>query len=69
MRDSMFRFELVSPEGDSLGSFETNESNWQAGETLVGHGNRRYRIVSGIALERSGEFVDEPDGVLEVEPL
>ena len=65
----MFRFELVSSDGDSLGSFETNEPQWQVGETLIGHGNRRYRIISVIPLERSGEFVDEPDGVLEVEPL
>jgi hypothetical protein len=69
MRDSMFKFELVSPEGDSLGSLQTNEANWEAGETLIGHGNRRYRIISVVPLERSGESADEPDGVLEVEPL
>jgi hypothetical protein len=69
MRDSMFKFELVSPEGDSLGSLQTNEANWEAGETLTGHGNRRCRIISVVPLERSGESADEPDGVLEVEPL
>jgi hypothetical protein len=42
---------------------------WQAGDTVIGHGNTRYRVVSVIPLERIAEFVDEPlNGVLTVEP-
>jgi hypothetical protein len=37
---------------------------------VTAHGNRRYRVVSVIPVERMSEFVDEPrGGVLEVEPL
>jgi hypothetical protein len=44
---------------------------------VIAHGNRRYRVVSVIPVERISEFVerisefvDEPaGGVLEVEPL
>jgi hypothetical protein len=56
------------PKGGSLGSFQTNEADRQAGETLIGRGNRRYRIIAVIPLEPTGELVAEPDGVPEVEP-
>jgi hypothetical protein len=36
MRNSMFKFELVSSEGDSLESLEKNKCNWQPGETISG---------------------------------
>lgn len=29
-----FKFELVSRDGDSVGSIETNEGNWQPGDTV-----------------------------------
>ena len=65
-----FKFELVSSGGDSLGSVETTELNWRAGDTLIAHGNVHYRIVSVIPLARIAEYVDDPlNGVLEVEPL
>ena len=65
-----FKFELVSSDGDSLGSIETSEANWRVGDALIGHGNTRYRIVSVIPLARIAEYVDDPlNGVLEVEPL
>jgi hypothetical protein len=65
-----FKFELVSRDGDSIGSFESAEQNWQPGDDLLAHGNVRYRVVSVVPLERIAEFVDEPmNGVLEVEPI
>ena len=65
-----FKFELVSSDGDSFGSIETTELNWQAGDTLIAHGNTHYRIVSVIPLVRIAEYVDDPlNGVLEVEPF
>lgn len=65
-----FRFELVSRDGEVFGSFETSEQRWQAGDTVIAHGNRRYRVVSVIPAERLAEFVDEPvGGMLQVEPL
>ena len=33
-----FKFKLVSSDGDSLGSIETSEQNWQAGDELRAHG-------------------------------
>jgi hypothetical protein len=66
----VFKFELVSPEGDSVGSIETKEQNRQPGDEVRAHGNVRYRITAVTPLERIAEFVDEPaNGVLEVEPL
>lgn len=65
-----FRFALVSTDGDVFDSFETNEGNWAAGDTVIAHGNRHYRIVSVIPIELAAEFVDDAEvGVLEVEPL
>jgi len=65
-----FKFELRLSDGDDAGSFETSEANWQTGDTLIGHGNRRFRVVSVVPIERIAEFVDEPAyGVLVVEPL
>ena len=65
-----YRFELVSSDGDSLGSIESSDLNLQPGDELLSSWNLPYRIVSVIPLERIAEFVDEPvNGVLEVEPL
>jgi hypothetical protein len=65
-----YRFELRFPDGDDAGSIETGETNWRPGDTLIGHGNRRYRITRVIPIERVEEFVEKPlAGVLEVEPL
>jgi hypothetical protein len=37
------------------------------GDTVIARGNRRYRVVSVIPVERVSEFIDEPaGGVLEV---
>jgi hypothetical protein len=55
---------------DDAGSIETSEANWQTGDTVIAHGNRWFRVVSVVPVERIAEFVDEPDcGVLVVEPL
>jgi hypothetical protein len=51
-----YRFEPVSTEGEIL---ETAEQRWQTGDTVVAHGNRRYRVVSVIPVEQISEFVDE----------
>ena len=65
-----FKFELVSSDGDNLGSIETSEANWCAGDEVIGHGNTHYWVVSVIPLARIAEYVDDPlNGVLEVEPL
>jgi hypothetical protein len=65
-----FKFELVSSDGDNLGSIETAQANWQAGDELIGHGNTHYRVVSVIPLARIAEYVDDPIyGALEVELL
>jgi hypothetical protein len=65
-----FKFELRLADGDDAGSFETSEANWQTGDTVIAHGNRRFRVVSVVPLERIAEFVDEPAyGVLVVEPF
>ena len=40
------------------------------GSRVIAHGNRHYRVLSVIPVERLSEFVDQPaGGVLEVEPL
>jgi hypothetical protein len=65
-----FRYELRFADGDDAGSLETNEGNWQTVDTLIGHGNRHFKVVSVVPVERIAEFVDEPAyGVLVVEPL
>ena len=65
-----YRFELVSRDGEVLETFVTSEQRWQTGDTVIAHGNRHYRVLSVIPVERLAEFVDEPaGGVLEVEPL
>jgi hypothetical protein len=66
----VFKFELISNDGDTLGGFETAVPNWQTGDTLIAAGNARYRVVAVIPLERISEFVDEPlNGVIAVEPV
>ena len=63
-----YTFQLIDSDGEILDSFQTAEQQWQTGDTVIAHGNRRYRVVSVIPVERLSEFVDEPDGgVLEVE--
>ena len=65
-----YRFGLRLADGDDAGSFETSEANWQVGDTLIAHGNKRFRVTAVVPVERIAEFVDEPlNGVLEVEPL
>ena len=63
-----YKFQLVSPDGDNLGSIETSDLSLEPGDELLSSWNLPYRIVSVIPLERIAEFVDEPvNGVLEVE--
>jgi hypothetical protein len=57
----------VSRDGEILGSFQTSEQRWEAGDLVIAHGNRHFRVVP---VERMAEFVDEPaGGVLVVEPV
>jgi hypothetical protein len=67
-----FKFELISTDGKILDSIKTNEANWQVGDTITGHGNTRYTVVSVIPLARVEEFIesdgDGRSGVLEVVP-
>jgi hypothetical protein len=65
-----FRYELRYADGEDAGSIETSETRWQSGDTLIGHGNRHYRVAAVIPIGRVEEFVEKPlAGVLEVEPL
>jgi hypothetical protein len=65
-----YEFQLIGTDGEILESFKTAEQQWQPGDTVIAHGNRRYRVVSVIPVERISEFVDEPaGGVLQVERL
>jgi hypothetical protein len=65
-----YRSELKLADGDDAGTLDTNEGNWQVGDTIIAHGNVHYRVTAVLPVERIGEFVDEPlYGVLEVEPF
>ena len=65
-----YTFQLIDTDGEILESFTTSEQRWTTGDPVIAHGNRRYKVVSVIPVERVSEFVDEPaGGVLEVEPL
>jgi hypothetical protein len=55
-----FTFHLVDTDGQILESFKTAEPRWQTGDTVIAHGNRHYRVVSVIPVERISEFADEP---------
>jgi predicted phage terminase large subunit-like protein len=57
-----YTFQLVSSDGEILETFETAEQRWATGDTVIAHGNRRYRVVSVIPVERLSEFVDDPAG-------
>jgi hypothetical protein len=66
----MYEFQLIDTDGEILETFKTAEQRWRTGDTVIAHGNRRYRVVPVIPVERLSEFVDEPvAGVLEIEPL
>ena len=45
------RYELRLADGDDAGSIEASEANWQTGDTLIGHGNSRFRVVSVVPVE------------------
>jgi hypothetical protein len=65
-----FRFELVSPAGASVGSFETAVPDWNTGDIVFISPQEQYRVISVVPLTQIAEFVDDPiSGVLEVEPL
>jgi hypothetical protein len=36
-----YRFELVTRDGEILETFLTAEQRWQAGDTVIAHGNRQ----------------------------
>jgi hypothetical protein len=64
-----FSFELRLADGDA-GTFNTSVSNWQAGDTLIVDGNRRFRVTAVIPLPVLEEFVDGAvNGMLEAEPV
>ena len=65
-----YTFTLKLADGDDAGSVETSEANWQVGDTLTAHANRRFPVTAVVPVDRIAEFVDGPEyGVLEVEPL
>jgi hypothetical protein len=39
-----YRFELVSRDGEILGSSQTSEQRWQRGDVVIAHGNQRFKV-------------------------
>ena len=52
----MYAFSLIDRDGQILETFTTAEQRWAAGDTVIAHGNRCYRVVSVIPVERMSEF-------------
>jgi hypothetical protein len=66
---SAFGFQLITPCGDALGTIESDDQQFQPGDTVVLDGIG-YWVRSVIPVERVAEFIDAPPyGVLEVEPI
>jgi hypothetical protein len=65
-----FSYELRCHDGDDAGTFETNLSDWDVGDTFRADGNRHLRITAIIPAELVAEFIEGPvRGVWEVEPV
>jgi hypothetical protein len=65
----LFSYELRLADGDDTGTIATNQA-FEAGDTVIAHGNRHYRVTAVVPIERVAEFIDGPTrGILEVEPL
>jgi hypothetical protein len=47
-----YTFQLISTDGEILESFQKAEQRWQTGNTVIAHGNRHYRVVSVIPVDR-----------------
>ena len=47
-----FKFELISPDGQNVGSFESTVLSWRPGDTVIASGNIAYRVVNVIRLKR-----------------
>lgn len=68
--DVAFRYRLTFADGEDAGTVEYPDGTVQAGDEIIGDGNRRYRVTAVIPVARIAEFVDGAlNGVLEVEPL
>jgi hypothetical protein len=50
-----FRFRLVSPDGDDLGSFITAVPNWQESDEIPRRPGDRLRVVDVVELEGGDE--------------
>jgi hypothetical protein len=65
-----FTYQLLFPNGDDAGTFESSRSDWRPGDDFRGDGNVLYRIRAVIPLPLIEEFVDRPlYGCWEVERL
>jgi hypothetical protein len=57
-----FKFELRLADGDDAGSLETSEANWQPRDSVIAHGNRRFRVVSVVPV-RAGRGIRRRTGL------
>jgi hypothetical protein len=65
----LYSYELRLADGDDAGTIAVNE-NFQVGDVVIAHGNRRYRVTAAVPIELVAEFIDGPTrGILEVEPI
>jgi hypothetical protein len=61
----VFRYRLVSPAGDELGSFAVAVPTWRAGDQFTTGDGRRFRILRIDAEDTAAKFV----AVWTVEPV
>jgi hypothetical protein len=64
-----FGFRLVSSNGDTLGTVETVDPDFQVGDTVVLDGVG-YSVRLVIPIDRIAQFIEAPlHGVLQVDPI
>jgi len=63
-------FELQTPEGNDIGTFETSVPEWRVGDKFLSSGNRSYQITAIVPLnEATAPGRREVAGRWQVEPL
>jgi hypothetical protein len=65
----LYNYQLRLADGEDVGTIGTNRAH-EAGNTVIAHGNRRYRVTAVVPIEHVADFIDGPTrGILEVQPL
>ena len=64
-----FSYELKHRDGGDAGTFETNLSDWDVGDTFRADGNRHLRITAIIPAELVAEFIEGPTGGSRFRPV